>query len=1148
MPSFPEIDLDHELGSGASGRVWHGVLRAPHGGLPAGTEVALKRMHLALDADPLARAAFEREIVLGRNLRHPHVVAVVADGRDEHGRWLMMPYVAGSNLRERLRTHGALEEFAVRSLVRQLASALAALHEAGWRHTDLKPENVRWTAEGRAVLMDLGLARGLHEGDRSRPGTLAYLSPEQARGGAGDERSDLFALGVLAYEMSTGLHPFGADAEPEAVLEAIGEARIALPSLHAPRLRPFFDHLCVELCAREPEARPGARELERILAEGEAGAWWQARGHTRPRLAHDTVLVRSRPVVGFVGRERELADLEAAWTLAREGRGAAIWLDGEPGVGKSRLVYEFAARLRAGPDPPVLLVARSSEWPEERPGGALLDLVVRWHSLPRDRALDPAQVEELRDRIPSADVDVLERALDPARADPPEAQIVQVLVSFLVRAATERPTILFLDDVVWAGVLKLEVLRRLLERLPGTPLLIVLGNRNEASPREENAFARIEELARSRASAGRIAIEPLRSEDVLTLVEASFHHGAPRLRIARVLSERSGGLPALIVEILASAYARGEIGRSADHEPCLELHGVPESLAWPRSLAQAIAENFRALPSTERAWLQRLAVVGGILEPAFLARAFAAEESRVRALLASLAASGWLIPYGPRYRFARPVQRQAVYKMLSASRRLALHARAARALARENSSPALAWQRAFHLREACEHEELLQAIPTLLDTAWARANSQRAHALASWGLEAIDALPPDPARKRLAVVLLSRAADAADRLGRRAQQREWLDRLADVGLDPEADPEAAGRVYLLHGRFAASTGDYGLARGLLHNARGFFARADARLLESEATRRLAYVQANVGDLGQALELAEAALELAASEKQRALSETALAVVAVLSDRFEAALSHLDRAMRLLLHVPKADARSALASAHLVRGRTWRILGRPRRALAALGRALLMARRAGERRLEIEALARSGQLLLEVDRVREAEERLREALLAAREIEDRRGEALASLFLGTLLAEANDAEAERLLEQSIRIASEAGLARVASLGLTLHARVALAAGDRALAWERLARGLELLERFGAELGDRIVIAGTQALLLEQDGRARESTAIASELERAIRRESGRRQTPIAQQRQRVAGTRLLRAVLSSEGPIYPRSRLRNMPSV
>jgi tetratricopeptide (TPR) repeat protein len=1148
LPPLPAIDLDHELGAGASGRVWHGALRASHAGLPAGTEVALKRMHRELEVDPLAREAFEREIALGRSLRHPHLVSIVSDGRDELGRWLLMPFVPGKSLRERLRDDGALEESTVRSLGRQLASALAALHERGWRHTDLKPENVRWTPEGRAVLMDLGLARGLADGDRARPGTLAYLSPEQARGGAGEAASDLFALGALLYETATGLHPFAADAEPEAVLEAIGEARLTLPSLHAPRLRPFFDHLCVELCARDPAGRPSARELEQILTEGEAGAWWQARMLQRPRLPHDSIPVRIRPALGFVGRASELERLAAAWSRAREARGAVVWVDGAPGSGKSRLVHELAGRLRAGPEAPALLVARSSEWPEDRPAGALLDLVLRWHALPRDRALSASTVEQLRERMPSADVDVLERALDPARPDPPDALLAHVLVAFFVRAANERPTILFLDDLVWAGMLKLDVVRRLIERLPGTPLLVVLGNRNETPPRERQAFARVEELARTRLAAERIELEPLRSEDVLELVETVFHHGAPRLRIAHVLAERSSGSPALIVEILATAFARGEIGPSPGREPFLELHGVPESLAWPRSLAEALAESFRVLPSTERAWLQRLAVVGGILEPAFLGRAFSSEEPTLRALLARLTRAGWLVPYGKRYRFARPVQRQAVYGMTSTKRRIALHSRAARALAGEEPSPAIAWQRAFHLREAREHAGLLDVLPDLLGTSWSRAHSQRAHTLASWGLEAIDALPPDPDRKRMAVVLLTRAADAADRLGRRAEQRAWLDRLADLGIDPEEDPENAGRVYLLHGRFAASTGDYGLARGLLHNARDFFARAGTRMLESEATRRLAYVQANVGELGQASELADAALALAASEKQRALSETALAVVAVLSDRFEPALAHLDRAIRLLLHIPKADARSASASAYLVRGRTWRILGRPRRALAALARALQLARLSGERRLEIEALARSGQLLLEVDHVREAEERLREAVLAAREIEDRRGEALASLYLGTLLAEADDPEAEHLLERSIRTASEAGLARVASLGLALHARVALAAGDRALAWERLTRALDLLQRFGAELGDRIVIEGTQALLLEGDGRARESRAIARGLARSLAREAGKRQTPIAQQRQRLAGTRLLRAVLSAEGPIYPRSRLRDIPVV
>ena len=118
--------------------------------------------------------------------------------------------------------------------------------------------------------------------------------------------------------------------------------------------------------------------------------------------------------------------------------------------------------------------------------------------------------------------------------------------------------------------------------------------------------------------------------------------------------------------------------------------------------------------------------------------------------------------------------------------------------------------------------------------------------------------------------------------------------------------------------------------------------------------------------------------------------------------------------------------------------------------------------------------------------------------------------------------------------------------MSSLGMAVYARLGLALGDRATAWERLQRARELLDRYGAELGDRIVIAGTEALLLAQDGRTREARSIARELARAIRRQSARLSTTISQQRQRRANSRLLRAVLSPQGPIYPRVRLGGPP--
>ncbi len=229
-----------------------------------------------------------------------------------------------------------------------------------------------------------------------------------------------------------------------------------------------------------------------------------------------------------------------------------------------------------------------------------------------------------------------------------------------------------------------------------------------------------------------------------------------------------------------------------------------------------------------------------------------------------------------------------------------------------------------------------------------------------------------------------------------------------------------------------------------------------------------------------------------------------------------------------------------AYAYLLRARILRSAGRARRALGAVQRAMRLARRAGERRVESEARARFGGLLLDLDRPDEAEAQLRDARLSADEIEDRRGQVLARLWLGVLLWEEYDTQAEAMIERAIDLADEIGFYRAESLGWAILARVRRATGEPAAADKASARAVKLLERHGAELADRIAILGTRALVLRSSGREAEARRVQSELGKRL--EQGRRRIRDAGLRrdQRVYCERLLAAVLSPDGPVYPRT--------
>jgi tetratricopeptide (TPR) repeat protein len=514
--------------------------------------------------------------------------------------------------------------------------------------------------------------------------------------------------------------------------------------------------------------------------------------------------------------------------------------------------------------------------------------------------------------------------------------------------------------------------------------------------------------------------------------------------------------------------------------------------------------------------------------------------------LVRLTKAGWLDPAGGRYRFARPALREAVYRTLHADERRREHAAAARALAPgpgQELTLGDAFQRVFHLRAAREFGQMMRVLRPLMRALNLGGQAQQVLTLARWGLEALDSLPRTPQLSRQRIAFLEAAADASDRLGHREAQRRWLDALSDLNLSPENDREEVVRVYLLHGRYAFGTGQYGLARGFLRQAVELSAALPTSALRSESLLRLAEVQTRVGEMNRGRKLATQALNCALSQRQRAVSLLHLALIDMLGNALERALGGTKQALRLVRSSPGRPMPGIMAAAHMLRGRIYRASGRPRRALASIQAALRLAQLAGERRTEAEATARMGGLLLDLDQPDEAQARLRESLLLAGEIEDRRGQALSGTWLGILLWEIDDAQALTTLQRARRLAEHIGLQRTQALCLAIEARIALLATHRLQAAQKDAeQAFALMSRFGAELPDQIVITGTLAMVLDSAGQATRARELVGELRKRLHKVNAEIGDALTKRRHRTATTRLLEAVLSSEGVIYPRVRL------
>jgi serine/threonine-protein kinase len=220
--------------------------------------LALKVMHPSLAADGSFVERFIREAKSVARLAHPNVVQVFDQGTDGPYVYLAMEYVAGCTLRDVLRERGALQPRAALDILEPVLAALGAAHRAGFVHRDMKPENVLIGDDGRVKVADFGLVRAVDTVTNTNGtvlGTVAYLAPEQIENGTANPRVDVYACGVVLYEMLTGDKPHDGDS-PATVLYKHLHEDVPPPSAAVPGLAYELDELVASATARTPDVRP----------------------------------------------------------------------------------------------------------------------------------------------------------------------------------------------------------------------------------------------------------------------------------------------------------------------------------------------------------------------------------------------------------------------------------------------------------------------------------------------------------------------------------------------------------------------------------------------------------------------------------------------------------------------------------------------------------------------------------------------------------------------------------------------------------------------------------------------------------------------------------------------------------------------------
>jgi serine/threonine protein kinase/tetratricopeptide (TPR) repeat protein len=1029
------------LGGGGMGTVYLAKVETPSGELPPGSQVALKVIHQHLRSLDTFSRRFRREAEIGRQIVHPNVVRTYGPESIDHDGTtvdvIVMEYVEGQTLRALLKETSRVPEELCRHVGLEVTKALGAIHAAGVVHRDVKPENVLVTKDEVVKLMDLGVARLADEALRlsetgSFVGSAFYAAPEQFATGdvPVDGRADLYALGVALYELSTGTHPF-ADPDMRIYLRRLlTESARPLSEIN-PQLSPFFEEVVRTLMEKDREARfASAAELAVVLAEGERSLWWRRRAsEIRTRTKRPLRRIRVPRDTALHGRDAEMGRLRAAYERAKAGEGRVVLVEGEAGIGKSRLVDEFVERLRReGEDLHFLF----GSYP---PGGAAtaasaFTTAFREHFGESD--LEEALGAHLADTplLVPAFAALLRGSATPKGAEPLTKDSLQTVFVRVTRSlAVESTTVVLVDDLHFAPEEGRSLFAALALATFGHRVLLV-GTSQPGLP--TGWIADLERLGR----AARVPLARLGPRDLASLLVDAF--GSQRLatELGFQIGAKSDGNPFFVFEILRELLEGGQLSRRPDGK-WIRTSEIRD-IRIPSTIVDLIEARIGVLDPADRALLDLAACYGFEFDPLLVGEVVGLGRIPALQRLAGIEKSSRLVrSVGRRYVFDHHQIQEALYAGLSEPLREEYHAAIGDALERRDAD-ALARDGEATVR-VCEHflkgARGARALPYLLP---ALDHLEKGYVNeAAIGLADRALVEPGLLEGRARLDVLLRRAARLDILGHPGRERQTLEEALAIA-DAVGAVSARARVRSSLGWNLHRTGRYEEASKVLSDAVALAREAGERKTEGAA----------LGNLGLALS------SLGRHDEAREVHERCGALFREIDDR----------------------RGEALASGNI--GNLLQSLGRYEEAAVHHGRSLEVLRELGDRRSEATATGNVGTAAYAVGRYEQALVNFERQLSLSREIGFRVGEAIALVNLGPLHAAlgqaahgAEQAEAARGLCREIPWPLGEGYA-VHALGA-----VASLAGDLPLARERWTEAVALRRA----LGNRGALALTLAAL-------------------------------------------------------------------
>ncbi len=763
--------LESEIGRGGMGIVYRAT------DLELMREVAVKLLPEAASSSE-ARQRLLREARAAAALNHPHIVSVHDVGEAGGMPFFVMELVRGPSL-----SHAPPPELSrVIEIGSQICAALDHAHSHSIVHRDLKPENILLSTSGQTgsvKLADLGLALPADAARISRAGiivgTAAYMAPEQALGQTVDGRTDLYALGVLLYELTTGRVPF-TGTDPLAVVSQHVHASVVPPRVLRPDLPRALEAVILRLLAKDPAQRfATAGETQAALLDSLTEKGTTLDEDTADAVAILDALSRGR----LIGRASELAEARELWRRAREGRGHALLLSGEPGAGKTRLAREIT--IQAALDSAVVMTGGCYEYEAATPYLPFVEAFRRWVRDQKDDAT-------LRELLGDAATQIAKLAPEintrlgpfPERSElqPHEERLLffDAVADVFANLARKQGLLFYADDLHWADRGTLWLLGHLLRQIRDERVLILGAYRETELDRAHPLAKALVDWNRERLIT-RIALRRFdRAETSEQLGALLGEHVSADFGDA--VHRETEGNPFFVEEVLKALIEKGSVRRESGHWKRCDV----AELEIPQSMKEAIGSRLDRVSRDCNEVLRTAAVLGKTFT--FDELTAAAGDQKEDILLDALdeAVGAQLITAdrNDSFTFTHDKIREVLYEELNPIRRRRLHLHAAEGLERHRTTSHCFVERlAHHYIQAGDYEHGLAYAKQ------AAAEAERVFAFDD------------------AIAAYGRARDCAQQLG-----------LVD---EQAALEETIGKVYLLHGEMIPAGEHFERALAIVHD-------------------------------------------------------------------------------------------------------------------------------------------------------------------------------------------------------------------------------------------------------------------------------------------------------------------------------------------